>query len=79
MSHGRGSCGRPVGALADEFPSDLLAPDELERAIAFIRALPLTMPEKRKKLRDWSRLVDLTVPPAYYGRLMGGPTRIGAV
>jgi len=58
--------------VEEEFPSDLLDVYALERVIAFIRALPLTSTQKKRKLGEWASYLGVRLGVDYYTRVGGG-------
>jgi len=58
--------------VEEEFPRDLLEVASLERTIAFIRALPLTRTQKKRKLGEWASYLGVRLPVDYYTRVGGG-------
>ena len=59
-------------ADSEDFPAALMSVDRLEDVIAFLRAMPLPVQSKRKKLYFWGKALGVQVPKDYYARLEPG-------
>lgn len=57
---------------AEDFPPELLDVANVEQVIAFLRAMPLPIQVKRKKLYHWGKTLGVLVDQSYYARLSPG-------
>lgn len=56
------------GDLAD-WPPELRSIGALERAIAWLRAMPIPTSHKRRKLYQWAKSLGVSLDASYYERL----------
>ena len=56
------------GDLSD-YPPELRSVEALERVVAWLRAMPLPLSMKRRKLYNWAKSVGVTLDQSYYARL----------
>jgi len=61
-----------MSRVEEEFPPHLLDVSQLERTIAFIRALPITSTQKKRKLGEWASYLNVRLDVDYYRRAGGG-------
>jgi hypothetical protein len=54
---------------AEDFPPELLDVTKVEQVIAFLRAMPLPLSSKKRKLYFWGKTLGVLVDPSYYARL----------
>jgi hypothetical protein len=59
-------------AESEDWPPELQSLDALERVIAVLRALPLPIQVKRKKLYFWGKSLGVLLPKETYARLEPG-------
>jgi hypothetical protein len=57
---------------AEDFPPALLDVARIEEVIAFLRAMPLPIHSKRRKLFNWGKTLGVLVDKRYYARLEPG-------
>jgi len=53
----------------EEFPPELMDVRQLERVLAFLRALPLPLSTKKRKLYFWGKSLGVLVDRSEYARL----------
>ncbi|TAL46521.1 MAG: hypothetical protein EPN91_00095 [Salinibacterium sp.] len=57
---------------AEDFPPALLDVAKIEDVVAFLRAMPLPLSSKRRKLFFWGKTLGVLVDKSYYARLVPG-------
>jgi len=56
----------------EDFPIELMDTSKLELVIAFLRAMPLPLSSKKRKLYFWGKSLGVLVDPSDYRRLEPG-------